>query len=168
MIVNHLRSLIDIESLTSGPRVRAKRAEQSEFLAALAHRRLEADPDERILVIGDFNAHEFNDGYVDVIGTIRGAPAPATQTVLATRDVLDLNLVNLIDSTPKNDRYFYVFDGSAETLDHVLASPAMLPFVTRFQHVRGNADAPEVWRSDGSRPERTSDHDPAIIYIKVR
>ncbi len=44
----------------------------------------------------------------------------------------------------------------------------MLPFVTRFQHVRGNADAPEVWRSDGSRPERTSDHDPAIIDIKVR
>ncbi len=168
VIVNHLRSLIDIASLTRGPRVRAKRAEQSEFLAALAHRRLEADPDERILVIGDFNAHEFNDGYVDVIGTIRGAPAPATQTVLATRDVLDLNLVNLIDSTPKSDRYSYVFNGSAETLDHVLASPAMLPFVTRFQHVRGNADAPEVWRSDGSRPERTSDHDPAIVYIKVR
>ncbi len=118
--------------------------------------------------MGDFNAHEFNDGYLDIIGTIRGAPAPPTQTVHATRDVLDPNLVNLLDSTAKHDRYSYVFDGSAETLDHMLASPALLPSVTGFHHVRGNADAPEVWRSDASRPERISDHDPAIVYIKVR
>ncbi len=50
----------------------------------------------------------------------------------------------------------------------MLASPAFLPSVTGFHHVRGNADAPEVWRSDASRPERISDHDPATIYIKVR
>ncbi len=73
--------------------------------------------------MGDFNAHEFNDGYVDIIGTIRGAPAPPTQTVHATRDVLDPNLVNLLDSTAKHDRYSYVFDGSAETLDRMRAGP---------------------------------------------
>lgn len=168
VIVNHLRSLIDIESPTSGPRVRAKRAGQAEFLAALVNRRLAADPGERILVIGDFNAHEFSDGYVDVLGTIRGAPAPRDQTVLATRDVLDPDLANLIDTTPADERYSYVFDGTAETLDHMLASQAFLPFVTAFAHVRGNADAPEIWRSDGNRPERISDHDPALVYIRVR
>ena len=50
----------------------------------------------------------------------------------------------------------------------MLASPALLPFVTAFAHVRGNADAPEIWRSDGNRPERISDHDPALVYIRVR
>ena len=168
VIVNHLRSLIDIESATSGPRVRAKRAEQAEFLAVLVNRRLAADPGERILVLGDFNADEFNDGYVDVIGTVRGAPAPRDQAVVSTRDLLDPDLVNLIELAPPAERYSYVFDGTAETLDHVLVSESLLPFVTSVARARGNADAPEIWRTDAARPERISDHDPALVYLVVR
>ena len=32
-----------------------------------------ADPNEKIIAIGDFNAYQFNDGYVDVVGTIKGS-----------------------------------------------------------------------------------------------
>lgn len=168
VIVNHLRSLIDIESATSGPRVRAKRAEQAESLASLVSRRLSADRDQRLLVIGDFNAGEFNDGYVDLLGTIRGAPAPRDQVVVATRDLLDPDFENLVDQQPRADRYSYVLDGHAGTLDHMLVSPSLRRFVTSFLHVRGNADAPAVWRSDATRPERMSDHDPALVYISAR
>ena len=38
-----------------------------------------ADPAARIVAIGDFNAFDVSDGYVDSIGTIGGAPAPATE-----------------------------------------------------------------------------------------
>ncbi len=168
VIVNHLRSLSGIDSAAGGARVRAKRAGQAEFLAALVSRRLDDDPGERILVVGDLNAHEFNDGYVDVIGTIRGAPVPRDQTVLATRDLLDPDLVSLIESVRADQRYSYIFDGTAEALDHMLVTINLLPSVTAFAHARGNADSPEVWRADAGRPERISDHDPALVYISVR
>ena len=56
----------------TGARVRAKRAAQAEFLANLVQARQTADPTERIVLLGDFNAFQFNDGYVDVMGTIKG------------------------------------------------------------------------------------------------
>ncbi len=167
VVVNHLRSLVDLDSPTAGARVRAKRAGQAESLAALINRRLTGDPSEHVLVIGDLNAFYFNDGYVDVVGTIRGAPAPRDQTILETRDLLDPDLINLIELLPVEERYSYVFDGTAQALDHMLVSPGLLRHVTMFAYVRGNADAPEVWRSDGGRPERVSDHDPALAYVSV-
>ncbi len=168
VVVAHMRSLIDIDSPTAGPRVRFKRALQAESLAALADRRLRADPQESRLVVGDLNAFEFSDGYVDVVGTMRGVPAPRDQVLQPTRDLLDPDLVNLGDLVPAAARYSYVFDGVAQTLDHMLASPALVPAVTAFGYVRGNADAPEVWRSDPARPERLSDHDPALVYVRAR
>ena len=71
VIVNHLRSLNDIDDPAAGPRVRAKRRAQAEALASLIQS-LQAS--ERVIAVGDFNAFEFSDGYVDVIGTILGDP----------------------------------------------------------------------------------------------
>lgn len=166
VIVNHLRSLIDIEHPSEGIRVRAKRAGQAEFLAALIDRRLRDEPGEHILALGDLNAFEFSDGYVDVVGTIRGRPAPREQVVAPTRDALDADLINLMEFRPADQRYSYVFDGTAQTLDHLLASDSLLAQVAAVMHVRGNADSPEVWRSDAARPERISDHDPTLVYIR--
>lgn len=167
-IVVHMRSLIDIDHPTTGVRVRAKRAAQAEAVASIVGRRLSSDPQESIVVVGDLNAFEFNDGYVDVVGTMRGAPADRSQVVLPTRDLIDPDLINLVEGVPAESRFSYVFDGVAQTLDHILVSPGLWPAVTAFAHVRGNADAPEVWRSDATRPERISDHDPALVYIRVR
>ncbi|HXG90621.1 MAG TPA: endonuclease/exonuclease/phosphatase family protein [Vicinamibacterales bacterium] len=168
VVVNHLRSLVDIDHPVDGARIRAKRAGQAEFLAALVDRRLRDHPSEPIAVLGDLNAFEFNDGYVDVTGTVRGAPSAREQVVTPTRDALDPDLVNLINVGPVDQRYSYVFEGNAQTLDHILVSDSLLARVTAFVHVRGNADSPEIWRSDGARPERISDHDPALIYIAFR
>jgi uncharacterized protein len=165
VVVNHLRSLIDVEHPVDGVRIRAKRAAQAEFLAALLDRRLDDDPDEQILAIGDINAFEFNDGYVDVAGTLRGVPAPRDQVIMPTRDALDPDLTNLLELRAPHERYSYVFDGTAQTLDHMMATAGLLARVTAFMHVRGNADSPEIWRSDATRPERVSDHDPALVYI---
>jgi len=167
VIVNHLRSLVDVDHPSDGARVRAKRAGQAEFLAALIDRRLQDQPGEQILAIGDLNAFEFSDGYVDVVGTIRGRPAPREQVIAPTRDALDADLVNLLGLRPADQRYSYLFDGSAQTLDHMLVSENLLTQVAAFMHVRGNADSPEIWRSDGARPERISDHDPALVYLRL-
>lgn len=165
VVVNHLRSLTDIDSASNGPRVRAKRASQAEYLADLVQRRVEDDADERLIVLGDLNAFPFNDGYVDVFGTVRGAPASRDQAVVATRDRLEPDLVGLLDTLPPEERYSYVFDGTAQALDHVLLTANLLPHVVGLRYVRGNADAPEVWRADARRPERVSDHDAAVLFL---
>ena len=66
---------------------------------------------------------------------------------------------------PPAETYSYVFDGNAQTLDHVLLSPEASAQLTAFDHARINADFPVVFRGDPARVERTSDHDPAIAYF---
>ncbi len=71
IIVNHLRSLSGIDG-TDGARIRAKRLAQAEFLADLINGYQLAG--EKVVSVGDYNAFDINDGYVDVIKTVRGGP----------------------------------------------------------------------------------------------
>jgi uncharacterized protein (TIGR03437 family) len=159
VIVNHLRSLSGIDDPTDGHRVRVKRRAQAEYLATLIEQRQTASPSERIIVLGDFNAFEFNDGYVDVIGTIKGAPTAANNVILASSDLVNPDLTDLVDTIPAAQRYSYSFNGNAQTLDHALVTANLLARVRRFEYARCNADFPETYRSDPNRPERISDHD---------
>ncbi len=168
VIVNHLRSLNGVDTDdASGQRIRAKRGYQAEYLADLVQTRLTSNPAENILLVGDFNAFEFHDGYVDLIGTIKGSPAPATEVVRATADLLDPDLTDLIETLPANARYTYSFDGSAQSIDHALVNTVLLPRVSRFAVGHVDADFPDSFRGDGSRPERISDHDGTVTYINL-
>ena len=61
---------------SEGERIRAKRQKQAEDLADLVADRQTADPAERIVLVGDFNAFEFNDGLGDSMNVIAGTPPP--------------------------------------------------------------------------------------------
>lgn len=165
VIVNHLRSLIDVDDPADGNRVRTKRRAQAEFLANLIQARLTSDPTERIISIGDFNAFQFNDGLVDSIGTIRGVPTAANMVVLASSDLVNPDLTNLLDSAPADQRYSFTFDGNAQSLDHTLITSNLLPRFSKLIYARSNADFPEVFRNDPNRPERLSDHDMPVAYF---
>lgn len=167
VIVNHLRSFSDAEDPVEGPRVRAKRKAQAESLATLIQTRQTADPTERIVVLGDMNAFQFNDGLVDSIGAIKGKPAPADQVVLASSDLVNPDLVSLVDLVPPDQRYSYTFDGNAQVLDHVLVNQNMLRSLNRFHYARNNADFPLTYYGDPNRPERLSDHDPSVAYFTL-
>ncbi len=166
VIVNHLRSLSGLTDPVDGPRVRAKRAAGAEFLANL----IQGMQSENVLSVGDYNAYEFSDGYVDVIGTILGTPAAADEVVLSTTaDLVTPHLTDLIThpSLPADQHYSYSFDGSTQTLDHFIVNPNALALITRFAYGRVDADFPESYRGDGTRPERVSDHDPGVAYFAV-
>jgi predicted extracellular nuclease len=167
VIVNHLRSLIDIEDPTSGPRIRAKREAQAEYLASLIQGFQTEDTAANIVVVGDFNAYQFSDGYVDVIGVIKGAPVPANQVLTPPVDLVNPDLINLIDTYDAAQRYSYVFDGSGQVLDHVLINQNLTDAFSRFSIAHLNADFPEVLRTDPNRPERISDHDAPVAYFKL-
>ena len=169
VIVNHLRSLSGVDDPADGDRVRAKRRAQAEYLANLIQARQAADPTERIVSVGDYNAFQFNDGYVDVIGTIKGSPTPANDVVLASGDQVDPNLDDLVDVVPAGERYSFSFDGNAQELDHVLVTtgPQNSLRPVDLQYGRMDTDFPEIYRSDPNRPERLSDHDPLIAYFSL-
>ncbi|HEV2706062.1 MAG TPA: lamin tail domain-containing protein [Pyrinomonadaceae bacterium] len=167
VIVNHLRSLNGVDDPVEGPRVREKRRKQAEFLANLIQSRQTADATEKIISVGDYNAFQFNDGLVDVMGTVKGQPTPPDQVVLASSDLVNPDLTNLIDTLPPSERYSFTFDGSAQSLDHVLVNDDALAVLDRFAYARNNADFPQEYYEDGTRPERISDHDMPVAYFSL-
>ncbi|HEU4522949.1 MAG TPA: endonuclease/exonuclease/phosphatase family protein, partial [Thermoanaerobaculia bacterium] len=156
VISNHLRSLNDVDT---SDRVRQKRRAQAEYLANLVQQLQSTSPTEAIVVLGDMNAFQFSDGYVDVIGTIKGVPTPVHEVVLASSDLVNPDLSNLIDALPAVQRYSYVFGGNAQVLDHMLVNDDALARVCGFAYGRLNADFPTAFAADPTRPERISDHD---------
>jgi predicted extracellular nuclease len=165
MVVNHLRSLLSIDDPVDGLRVRAKRAAQAEFLANLLQSHQAAG--ENVVSVCDCNAFEFSDGYVDVMGTILGRPAPVDQVVTVSPDLVDPDFTDLVSTLPHEQQYSYVFNGSAQVLDHVVVNPPLLSRLSRFAYARNDADFPEVFRNDPNRPERISDHDMPVAYFTL-
>ncbi len=161
VLLNHLRSLNGLDDAT----VRTKRQKQAEFVANFVQTQQFNNPAESLIVIGDFNAFEINDGYVDVMGTIIGNPTPASNVVLASSDLVNPNLTRLVAS---ND-YSYLFSGSIQSLDHVLVNQALIGNTTarRMEHIRLNADFPEIARNDATGNARLSDHDALVGYFQV-
>ncbi len=162
VIANHLRSLIDVNTV----RVQAKRRAQAEFLTGLVQELQTANPDAHVLLVGDFNAFDVNDGYVDVIGTIAGIPTPPEQVAAASSELIEPNLSNLNLLLPPSQRYSYVFDGNAQTLDHALANAPLMPWISRFAYGRSNADFPEALYGTTTLA-RLSDHDGSVAFIDL-
>lgn len=165
VISNHLRSLNGVEDADG--RVRAKRRAQAEYLATLIQGEQSGNPVVNIISLGDYNAFGVNDGYVDVMGTIRGDPTPADEVTLASDDLVDPNLVDLATTLPPDQQYSYVFDGNAQELDHALVNSNLYGRLSRFAIARVNSDFPESMRGTATRPERLSDHDPLVSYFNL-
>jgi hypothetical protein len=158
----HQRSLSGIDG-SDGPRVRAKRNAQALRLSELIQS-LQEEPGVRLVAIGDFNAFEFTDGYVDVMGQVTGNPDPAGAQIPVTPLVSPM-LTNQTFNIPAEERYSFVFDGTAQSLDHAITTQALDPWLRGAQHSRGNADAPFVFGIDATTSLRSSDHDGTVVFI---
>ncbi|MEX2272520.1 MAG: HYR domain-containing protein [Vicinamibacterales bacterium] len=143
--------------------VLARRQAQAEFLADYV-RGLQLN-NEAFVVLGDFNAFSFNDGYVDTVGTVLGSPAPPDQVALASLDVVEPNLVDVTAMLADQDKYSFVLNGNAQTHEHVLVSASLAPQHAGVSRPRVNGDFPDVWRLDDSTPARVSAKDPVVAYF---
>ena len=103
-----------------------------------------------MLTLGDFNAFEFNDGFVDVMGTIKGSPTSASQVQVASTDLVTPDFINLMETrlTAGVNRYSYNFTGSAQVLDHILVNSTLNSRVARLEVARNDSDFPEIFRND--------------------
>ncbi|MBS1787862.1 MAG: HYR domain-containing protein [Acidobacteria bacterium] len=175
VIVNHMRSLNGVDDnsagsngwSTVGARVRAKRLAQAFDLANIVQTRQTNNPNERIILVGDFNFFEVNDGYVDSMSTILGTPVPDNQTVVPGDgvDLVNPDLSLILDTLLQ--RYSYNFDGSAQSLDHLIVNSALISGTAarRVEHPRINSDFPETDRNGSTT--RLSDHDPLVGFFQI-
>lgn len=166
-IVSHLKSFRGYDDPKDGERVRLKKKLQAEFLARFVQQRQTRDPEEKIVLLGDFNFYQFGDGVADIIGTIRGVPAGRDSVLLVSEDLVEPDLINLVDLIGAEQKYSYIYDGSAQVLDHMLVNQALFKHAVGFGFARLNADFPEIYRNNSSRPERFSDHDVAVGYFSL-
>jgi predicted extracellular nuclease len=167
VISAHQRSLINVDDPTNtGATVRLKREAQAEYLASLIQTYQAAG--EHVVTVGDYNSFEFSDGFVDVLGVTRGDPVPASQVITApTAGLANPALVDLVTLLPAAERQSYVENGSAQVLDHVVVTSDLVPTNTRLVYAHIDSDFPLVYQNDGTRPERVSDHDPAVAYFTI-
>jgi predicted extracellular nuclease len=163
VIAVHLRSLSGIDG-NSADFVRAKRAAQSLSLARLVQSLQTADPAEHLVVAGDFNAFEFTDGYVDVLGQITGSPDPLG-SMAPVEAVVTPSLTDWTRALPPAERYSFVELGNAQALDHILTSQALAGFVTGVAYARADADAPVALETDAATALRAADHDGMVLYL---
>ncbi len=156
----HNRSLSNIET----ERTQAKRLAQAESIATMVQSLQSVDPGVRLVVTGDFNAFEFSDGYVDVVGRIAGDFVEADDLADGP-DLVDPDLTKETLFLDPEDRYSFNFVGNAQALDHALTSSALAPLVTGFEIGRGNSDAPAILAEDGTTVLSSSDHDGIVLYV---
>jgi len=165
LVAVHLRSLNGIEG-SNGGFVRAKRKAGARWLAEWLAGVLAAEPSARLAVAGDFNAFQFSDGYVDVVGEVSGAPDPAG-ALLPADDLFDPDLYDVVRRLPPDQRYSFILEGNGEMLDHALLSNALVPHLDRVEMGRGCADAPASQVMADS-PRGASDHDALVVTLRTR
>ena len=105
---------------------------------------LDIDRRARVVVLGDLNDFDFSE-------TLRVVEqGPSTRS--------GLELVNLWRLLPRSERYSYIFQGNAQTLDHILVSPALL--------LAGRPDL-DVVHMNTEFAGQASDHDPPITRLEL-
>ncbi|WP_394771595.1 ExeM/NucH family extracellular endonuclease [Lacisediminihabitans sp.] len=129
------------------------RVRQAQALLTFADQQKRLAHTEKVFLVGDFNAYEFE----DPITTITAA--------------------GYVDQDPKTGKQTYAFGGMVGSLDHVFASPAANRAVTgvdvwninsvesvALEYSRFNSNALNLY--DDS-PYRSSDHDPVVLGLSL-
>lgn len=190
IINNHLKSMINLDSTADadanyacfndplnpgggeGRRNRAKRQQNAEFVAELVDSLQTGDPNRAIVLVGDYNAFEFNDGYADLMGTIKGEPSANDETVVPDDgvDLVDPDLVLLTELVDPAQRYSYTFGGNAQTIDQILVNEVVVAAtvgIPRMEFGRVNADFHSADALDTGNAFGNSDHDPALAFLDI-
>ncbi|MDX1667370.1 MAG: hypothetical protein R3350_09075, partial [Saprospiraceae bacterium] len=155
----NLRSLRGIEGSDS-TFVRQKRDDQARSVA----RMVEEWRNENLFVVGDFNAFQFTDGYVDVYAQISGQTSLGA--LFPPEDIVEPPLLSPLDMLPPESRYSFVFDGSAQLLDHCLHNELRQLTVNAYQFARGNADYAIPFAFIDDSVLRSTDHDGFVLYMQ--
>jgi predicted extracellular nuclease/2',3'-cyclic-nucleotide 2'-phosphodiesterase (5'-nucleotidase family) len=138
-----------------------QRAAQAQAVNNFVDSLLSTDADAKVVVAGDLNDFEFEEPLAVVKGSasVSNYDVPGTSTINATATYTPGGtqvLHDLLETLPADERYDYVFEGNAQTLDHVLVTGG-LQNGAEFDVVRINAEF----------GDQTSDHDPLVASFHI-
>ncbi|MPZ34129.1 MAG: hypothetical protein GEV13_24610 [Rhodospirillales bacterium] len=138
-----------------------QRAAQAQAVNNFVDSLLADEPGARVVVAGDLNDFEFEEPLAVIQGTasISGYDVPADNPIAATATFTpggDPILHDLLETLPADERYDYVFEGNAQSLDHVLVTEGLQEGAA-FDVVRINAEF----------GDQTSDHDPLVASFEI-
>ncbi|HYI18359.1 MAG TPA: lamin tail domain-containing protein [Solirubrobacteraceae bacterium] len=105
---------------------------------------LDIDRRALVIVLGDLNDFDFS----ETLRVVEQGPSTRSSP----------ELVNLWRLLPRSERYSYIFQGNAQTLDHILVSPALL--------FAGRPDL-DVVHMNTEFNDQASDHDPPITRLEL-
>jgi predicted extracellular nuclease len=170
----------------------AERDRQKRFLQAQSlARQVQALQTDRknllapLLVVGDFNAYQFSDGFTDVVGLVSGKYKDSENLLKLGQNIVKPALWNAVDSVPENDRYSFLFtenfgnvQGQSprsvpthQVLDHALLNTVARGLFLKMQYGRGNLDAPVQTLDDAATAQGkqkaigSSDHDGFVVDL---
>jgi len=141
MIINHFKSMIGGTAETEPCRI-----EQARFVVKLVDEILADDPDADVLVIGDINATQDR--------------PPVTIFTNGTTPGSQLKILNFYPSL--SDQYTYIYEGNAQYLDYIFATPHFMRTFRSTQVAHINAGYPHAFLKDCEIMRQSSDHDPLI------
>ena len=141
VIANHLKSKTQDEPLFGRFQppdqvTVPQRVAQAQIVNDFVDRILALDPHAYVIVLGDFNDFHFSDALQMVKGGV---------------------LANLTETLPESERYTFVFDGNAQTLDHIVVSPRIAARSPVYDIVHLNAEF----------AVQASDHEAAVARINM-
>jgi hypothetical protein len=167
VIVNHLRSLSSENDPSTGVFVRDKKELQAEFLANLIQGYQSAG--EHVVSVGDYNAFEFSDGYIDILATITNRNVLSSDQVVqpGVAGLVNPPATDLVTLLPADQRWSYQEFGNAQVLDHVVATSDLVSAGAHMAYAHFDADQPQTKYNDATTPARESDHDAAVGYFAI-
>jgi len=176
----------------SAVRDRQKRFVQASSLARQVQDLQTAHPWQPLMVVGDFNAYQFSDGWVDVVGLASGRYKDSENQLKLGKNIVFPSLWDAVESVPSNDRYSFLYTeqfgpiqgytaaGSGnsgrevptvQVLDHALLNQmARLRFL-KMQYGRADLDAPVQTEADAAsatdvhKAIGVSDHDGFVVDL---
>lgn len=131
----HLRSMIGLNKSKKKHYVATKRFQQATELAKWIDQFQNKRPNEKLIVLGDFNALKVSDPYVDVLGIIKGAPALFNEAY-SSRDLIQQDLYDVSLQIPIEHRFSYRFRKKQQTLDYALVSKNLIPFLAKTYYTK--------------------------------
>jgi predicted extracellular nuclease len=122
-----------------------RRTAQAAWNITVYERLLEEDPEAHVAILGDLNS--FYD----------------SQPLHVLRDA---GFTHVFEKLDQEEPFTYIYQGSSQSLDHILISANLAPLLRRTLILHTNADFPPPAPGDPS-PLHKSDHDPIIAVFAL-
>ena len=199
---NHTKARSDVDGTgTNAERARAKRFRQARDVATLVQQYqtgtgpFSGTANTPLILVGDYNAFEHTDGYVDVVGLIAGNYEDAanecnatlsdatTETCNLGPNIVAPRLFNTGTSVPGNERISYQYTQNfgavhgyatpnpardvpaVQVIDHILVARNALGYFLATDYGVANNAAPDEASRTNSGPINSSDHDGMVTYL---